>query len=117
MQSNTATDLFKEICEHPDEHDRKLVYADWLEESGELDRAAAWRWIGERGRNPVSVKSGNLIGWIGDHPEQRDSLCDDLLSAITYTWLNESVNITSECYTALESALIEYKKQHGRMPE
>jgi uncharacterized protein (TIGR02996 family) len=36
---NTRNDLFRAVCEHPDEDAPRLVFADWLEEHGEAERA------------------------------------------------------------------------------
>lgn len=41
-----------DIVAHPDEHHLKLMYADWLDEQGEVKLAAAYRWCGKYGRHP-----------------------------------------------------------------
>ena len=45
--------LFNAVLENPDDGDRKLVFADWLEEHGDGDMGYCMRWCADWGRHPT----------------------------------------------------------------
>jgi uncharacterized protein (TIGR02996 family) len=69
--------MFQEVLDHPREHDRKMVFSDWLEEHGENDLAFAMRWMGKRKMYPevaeVSTDGNKVWFWQSDDVKTRHS--------------------------------------------
>jgi uncharacterized protein (TIGR02996 family) len=66
--TNTAQGLLADIIEHPESDDLRLIFADWLDDHGEEERAADIRWGVERGNIPVGDLTA-ILAIRRDHPE------------------------------------------------
>ncbi len=51
--------LKEAICETPDDKDLMLVYADYLEEEGNLLHSQAWRWFADSGYKPIEISNND----------------------------------------------------------
>lgn len=70
--TTTGDLLLRAILEHPEDDDRRIVYADWLEENEQLDRANYIRWSVLETNH---IKASNLLAanqqrWFGDQLAQ-----------------------------------------------
>jgi uncharacterized protein (TIGR02996 family) len=69
--TNTAQGLLADIIEHPEADDLRLIYADWLEDHGEEERAALIRWMLADARVEAKFKhkpeDGNYFTCWSDH--------------------------------------------------
>lgn len=55
--------LQSELDQDPDSPARQLI-ADWFDDQGDLERAAAWRWMSEWGRRSMYYhRTGNTNHW------------------------------------------------------
>jgi uncharacterized protein (TIGR02996 family) len=70
--------FLKDICAHPDDDDIRLIYADWLEDNGQPERAEFIRVQCELHRLPADDPSRQQL-------ERREA---ELLAAYRDTWLN-----------------------------
>jgi uncharacterized protein (TIGR02996 family) len=76
--------LLKYACDNPEDFDTRLVLADCYEESGDLLRAEAWRYLGEGKKFPLELTTHwwDAIGW---KPYGTDDSCR--LPAVWVTYL------------------------------
>src|SRR4051794_4516492 len=96
--------LLRAICENPREDTPRLVFADWLEENGQPERAAFIRtdvamarrdeWDAERLRWGVTPMQINRFTWIGsapllDYRHTRLRWCDGQLYRRGFPWAVE----------------------------
>lgn len=66
-QPGEMTSFEDQLDSKPDDAGLRLIYADWLEEHGWPDRAAAQRWMVERGIYPELKGAGATYGFGGSY--------------------------------------------------
>ena len=51
MNNTIGKELLNNVLYDLDNHDSRLVYADWLEENGDLNQSVAWKYVAYK--NPI----------------------------------------------------------------
>jgi uncharacterized protein (TIGR02996 family) len=95
--SSTRLAFLAAIAEYPDDDAPRLVYADWLEEQGDADRAAFIRIQCEIARLLSASEAFLLPGWRGsggwlDPPKDLRNREHELLEKHGYDWWEELIH-------------------------
>lgn len=98
----TGRDLLATVLSRPDDNLPRLVYADWLEEHNEIDRAAWIRvgvhepqrefdWLTDPSHNRPRELLG-MEGWsIGKHKDRRYLICDEVWHGVSRGFIDSII--------------------------
>jgi uncharacterized protein (TIGR02996 family) len=66
LAQQTEDALMRAVIDHPEDADRKLVLADFLDDQGREAEARAYRWCVETGRHPYKYPGLDLWLWLNN---------------------------------------------------
>ena len=89
MSAEQGMALLRAVTDSPDPA-HKLVYADWLEERGEVDLAHAYRWAASRGLHPHLAAARRWARWFA--PTRGKRSAPNRLPRVVYGQLKRREN-------------------------